>query len=218
LTLSIDVIFVPQGAEYQAVCKGLASRKSAPEVIAIPMGVNAVNNFLKKPDFAGKRVLLMGLAGSLSPQHQIGDVVIYQSCLYIANNSQLLTKNCDTELTQLLQQNLNAKLVKSLTSDRLIYDVKEKQKLAKIYDVNVVDMEGIAILNKFNSVAILRVISDNFNDNLPDLNLAINEEGKLDELKMAIAFLHQPISAIKLIKNSLKALKKLTKVTENLNL
>jgi purine-nucleoside phosphorylase len=218
VSLSIDVIFVPQGAEYKAVCRGLASSNSPPKVIAIPMGITPVTNYLKNYAFTDKRILLMGLAGSLSPQHQIGDVVIYQSCVYIANNSQLLIKNCDVKLTQLLQQNLNAKLVKGLTSDRLISDAKEKPKLAKIYDVNVVDMEGIAILNKFNSVAILRVISDNYNDNLPNLNSAINEEGKLDELKMAIAFLKQPFAAIKLIKSSLKALKNLTKIAKNLNL
>lgn len=218
MSLSIDVIFVPQGAEYQAVCKGLASSNSPPKVIAIPMGITPVTNYLKNYAFTDKKVLLMGLTGSLSPAYQVGNVVIYQSCAYIANNAQLLTKNCDTELNQLLQQNLNTKLVKGLTSDRLIYDAKEKQKLAQIYDVNVVDMEGIAILNKFNSVAILRVISDNYNDNLPNLNSAISEEGKLDELKMAIAFLKQPFAAIKLIKNSLKALKNLTKITENLNL
>lgn len=217
MNLPIDVIFVPQGAEYQTVCKGLAGCQNRPQVIAIPMGVKAVNEFFSKTNFTNKKVLLMGLAGSMSPSYQVGDVVIYQNCFYIANNLQLLSKNCDEELTKLLQQSFNAKLVKGFTSDRLIYSAQEKQKLAQFYDVNVVDMEGIAILNKFNSVAILRVISDNFNDDLPDLNEAINEQGKLENFKIAIAFLRQPLPAIKLIKSSLKALAKLKEIAKKLS-
>ncbi len=214
--MSIDLIFVPQGAEYKAVCRGLAGSMTKPEVVAIPIGVKPVSRYLQGRKFPGKRVLLMGLGGSLSPQHQVGDVVVYESCLYIANNSQIVTKNCDLQLTNFLQQKLAAKLVKGLTSDRLIYNATEKRELEQRYEVSVVDMEGYAVLNRFASVAIVRVISDNCHDNLPDLNWAINDEGKLEEIKMAIAFLRQPLAASRLIRGSLKSLKVLEEVTMKL--
>ena len=214
--MTIDLIFVPQGAEYKAVCRGLARSMTKPEVVVIPIGVEPVSRYLQGQNFTGKRGILMGLGGSLSPQHQVGDVVVYESCLYIANNSQIVTKNCDPQLTNFLQQKLAAKLVKGLTSDRLIYNATEKQALEQRYDVSVVDMEGYAILNRFASAAIVRVISDNCHDNLPDLNWAINDRGKLEEIKMAIAFLRQPLAASRLIRGSLKSLKVLEEVTMKL--
>lgn len=217
----VDIIFVPQGAEYQAVCQGLNNCTSPPQIIPIPIGVKNVSNFLINKEFTDQRVLLMGLAGSLTPEHSVGDVVIFESCLYIANKLQLNEKElncervkcdheatpCDRYLTKLLQEKLNLKSVKALTSDYLVHSAQDKQKLARQYQAEVVDMEGIAILDHFKSVAIIRVISDNFNDNLPNLNPVINEDGKLENKQMLIAFLKQPLAAIKLIKSSLKALK-----------
>jgi hypothetical protein len=214
--MTIDSIFVPQGAEHQAVCRGLARSMAKPEVMAIPMGVKPVSRYLQQQNFQGKRVLLLGLGGSLSPQHQVGDVVVYESCLYIASNSPLVTKNCDPQLTHWLRQKLTAKMVKGLTSDRLIYSPREKRELGLRYDVTVVDMESYAILNHFAAAAIVRVISDNCHDHLPDLNWAITAEGKLDGMKMAIAFLGQPLAASKLIRGSLTGLKILEELTINL--
>ena len=205
--MTIDLIFVPQGAEYKAVCRGLARSMTKPEVIAIPMGVKPVSRYLQKLNSQGKRVLLMGLGGSLSPQHQVRDVVVYESCVYITHNLQVVTKNCHPQLTNFLQQKLTAQVVKGLTSDRLIYNATEKRELERRYDVSVVDMEGYAILDRFTSAAIVRVISDNCHDNLPDLNWAINDEGKLEEIKMAIAFLRQPLAASRLIRSSFKRVK-----------
>lgn len=213
MVFPVDVIFVPQGAEYNAVCKGLANCKTPPEIIAIPMGINSVTNFLRNKQFNDKRILLMGLAGSLSSQYKVGDVVIYENCSYIENKSQLMTKFCHAQLTQLWQKKLNINLVKGLTINHIVYSAKEKQELAENYHLDVVDMEGFACLNHSHSVTIIRVISDNYNDDLPNLNLALNKEGQLDTFKMFLEFLRKPKEAINLIRNSLKALKILEKFT-----
>jgi hypothetical protein len=46
--LSINTIVVPQGAEYQAVCRGLAKAKVKDkiQVIAIPLGVKQMSQVL----------------------------------------------------------------------------------------------------------------------------------------------------------------------------
>ena len=217
MVFPVDLILVPTGPEYKAVCTGLRSSLSPPPVVAIPIGIKSVTNFLKQQQFLAQRVLVMGLAGSLSPQYGVGEVVIYQTCSYIDNQLQLITKNCDHQIINLGAEKLRIKPVKGLTSDKLVYSALEKQKLAQNYPVDVVDMEGIAIVNHFKSVAIIRVISDNHNHNLPDLNFAINAQGKLTAFKMALAFLRQPLAAMKLIKGSLTALKILEKVTSQIN-
>jgi hypothetical protein len=208
------IIFVPQGAEYQAVCRGLGKTINPPQVIPIPIGVKPVTKYLQNYDLTGKRVLLMGLGGSLSPQLKIGDVVIYENCLYVDNKSQLITKQCDSNLVDILSQLLpRAKKVHGITCDRFIHLGNEKQELGQKYNVSVVDMEGFAILNQCQSVAIIRVISDDCHHDLPDLNNAINPQGKLDNLKMTLAFLRQPLASLKLIKGSLNALKILEKIS-----
>jgi len=88
--LPINTILVPQGAEYQAVCRGLSPINAPqPQVIAIPIGCEPVTRYLAKWQKSEQflthpqpNILLMGLAGSLSPQYHLGDIVLYQDCVY----------------------------------------------------------------------------------------------------------------------------------------
>lgn len=77
-------------------------------------------------------------------------------------------------------------------------------------------MESFALLNYFQSVSVIRVVSDNYDDDLPDLNSAITFDGKLNNRKVAIAFLKEPWKAIKLIKNALISLQKLSAIVQML--
>ncbi|NMG61163.1 hypothetical protein E1H12_22285, partial [Geitlerinema sp. P-1104] len=69
MSLSLDLIFVPQGPEYQAV-----KRAQLPiPIVAIPAGLTAVeatlNRWRSQQQYScAKRVLVMGLGGSLIPQ------------------------------------------------------------------------------------------------------------------------------------------------------
>ncbi len=91
----LQAILVPQGAEYQAVCRGL-SRINCPKplVLPIPVGSKPFTQHLERLQEAGHfpkdsppKILLMGLCGSLSPDYAIGDVVVYQGCLYQPNGT-----------------------------------------------------------------------------------------------------------------------------------
>jgi Phosphorylase superfamily len=223
MTLSIDIILVPQGAEYQAVCRGIKKLKSPPpQVIPIPLGINAVTDYFnQKPDLflPNSQVILMGLAGSLSPHYQEGDVLIYNTCMLQSHHNQApfsVVKTNQT-LTNLLDAKLKPKvsLVNGLTTNQVISNSLEKQKLAKIYQTDVVDMEGYAVLsaleNSCISLGIIRIISDNYNYNIPDLTPAITDTGKLKPLTLAWQFSKQPLAAFRLIKGSLIGLKILEK-------
>ncbi|GAB1544189.1 hypothetical protein NUACC21_68650 [Scytonema sp. NUACC21] len=232
LKIPIDAILVPQGAEYKSVCKGL-NRVAIPKptVFPIPMGTLALKNYLKTWQQSvslhpPSRVLLMGLCGSLSTQYNVGDIVVYRSCVYSLKKenkyfppsvSQLL---CDTELTATLQNKLSAKktfMGVGLTSDRLIYSTNEKLHLGQTYSANVVDMEGFVALETLSqlgvAVGMVRVVSDDARHNIPNLTGVLNSDGSLQALPLTMRFLREPIAATRLIFGSLQGLQVLQEVT-----
>ncbi|BAZ42082.1 hypothetical protein NIES4101_80500 [Calothrix sp. NIES-4101] len=239
---AISVILVPQGAEYQAVRKELSRiqnpiHSKIPKVIAIPIGSPGLIKYLQNLDKIAElrkqlqpQILIMGLCGSLKEKYQIGDVVIYESCIYHQNLDSKLIREFDRNLTNNLENQLQLNYpqkisrVKGITCDRIISSAQEKQHLAETNDVDVVDMEGFAILDFFNSffnsinvsVGMVRVVSDDSKHDLPDLNFAISPEGSLKTLPLALGMLRQPIAATRLIKGSLQGLKILEQITTDL--
>ncbi|KAF3891327.1 phosphorylase [Tolypothrix bouteillei VB521301] len=230
--MSIDVILVPQGAEYKSVCKGL-KRVAVPKptVFPIPMGTSALKNYLKTWQQSVRlhphsRVLLMGLCGSLSAQYNVSDIVVYRSCIFSLKTenqefppsvSQL---SCHPELTATLLNKLATKKAFTgvgLTSDRLIYSANEKMHLGQTYNANVVDMEGFVALEHLSqlgiAVGMVRVVSDDVRYDIPNLTNALNSDGSLQPLPLAMGLLREPIAATRLIVGSLKGLQVLQEVT-----
>lgn len=205
------LILVCRGAELKAVNKGFLSSLIKSKIIGLPIGINPVNEQLKNSNNQEKFVLLIGLGGSLSRQYKVGDVVIYNSSSYVNNQQKIEIKYCDRTLNSWLKETLNVPIVKGITTDKLINSAREKVNLSSWGDV--VDMESFAVMSHFNCVSVVRVISDNYDDNLPDLNGAITKEGSLDNFKMSRAFIQEPFKAITLIKNALFSLKKLEEVS-----
>lgn len=215
------IILVPQGAEYQAVCRGLVGVISPPNVIPIPVGIEAVRTYLHKLQVQNHllfhpqmQVLLMGVCGSLNPRYSVGDIVLYENCFY-----QDKCQQCDRTFTAELHSRLSnqVSLVKSLTSDRVICTAAEKKYLGGVYPSDVVDMEGFAVLEFFGQLgiatAMLRVVSDDSHHNLPDLTPVFDPNGALKPLPLALAFIQQPVAAVRLIRGSLQGLKVLQKIT-----
>ena len=216
------LILVPQGAEYQAVCRGLSRVPSSPaKVLAIPMGIEPVRKYLQQfTHDQANRILMMGLCGSLSQKYQVGDIVLYQNCLYQGN-----LQEGDNSFTADIHNQLGDRvsLVKGLTSDRLLYKATEKCQLHEQSGADVVDMEGYAFLEFFHQpsdavspqvqVAILRVVSDDVHHDIPNITSAIGADGSLQPLPLAWKFIRQPLAATRLIIGSLKGLKSLTAVT-----
>jgi Phosphorylase superfamily len=218
--LPINTILVPQGSEYKAVCRGLSGVTGCiPTVVAIPIGMKPLLKYLQQGQFLTpkSRVLIMGICGSLSDRHNVGDIVLYQDCIYQGKQQE-----CDRTFTAQLHSSISYKvsLVKTLTSDRMIWSATEKRHLGETLATDVVDMEGFTALEFFNaagvSVAILRVVSDNCQHNIPDLTAAINSDGSLNPFPLAMGMLRQPLAASRLIRGSLTALKVLEQVTNRL--
>ncbi|MEH2441114.1 5'-methylthioadenosine/S-adenosylhomocysteine nucleosidase family protein [Nostoc sp.] len=215
--LSINTILVPQGAEYKAVCRGLrGGNGSMPTVVAIPVGMKPLLKYLQQAQVLApkSRVLIMGICGSLSDRYPVGDIVLYQDCVYQGKRQE-----CDRTFTTQLHSYIPQKvsLVKSLTSDRVIWSAAEKRHLGETLAADVVDMEGFTALEFFNAIgvtlAMVRVVSDNCQHDIPDLTSAINSDGSLNSFPLAMGMLRQPLAATRLIRGSLTALKTLEQVT-----
>ena len=193
-------------------------------MVPIPIGPEPLTRYLKELQ-AGQfsnhqqlQVLLMGLCGSLTPRYSIGDIVLYEACVYRSKAAPGRLHPCDANLTTLLQENLKerASLVKALTSDRLVWSADEKRHLSQSYGADVVDMEGFAALEVLSpgvAVAMLRVISDDCQHNLPDLTSALSPDGSLQPRSLALGMLRQPLAATRLIRGALRGLRVLQEVT-----
>ena len=227
---TLNVILVPQGAEYQAICRGL-SRVTSPKplVVPIPVGAQSVTDYLKQwqqtEDFSHPpqpAVLVMGLCGSLSPDYRIGDIVLYHECVGTAKASEQGLQSCNGNLTTELHDQLQetAFRVRAITSDRVISSAAEKRELGQRYSADVVDMEGFAVLEILNqtgaAVAMLRVVSDDCHHDIPDLSAAISTDGSIRPVPIALAFGRQPIAATRLITGALRGLRVLENVTTRL--
>ncbi len=222
LEFSQILILVPKGAEHQSVIRGLKSCPNLPQILPIPVGIDPVTRYLQewwqkhdKNSLSFDAVILMGLGGSLSTKLGLGQAALIKSCLKLEND-QLGTVNLsDRQLNTWIQQRLgnNVSLVQGITSDHVITKATEKQKLGQNLNCQVVDMEGWAVLDFFAEkqipVSILRIISDEVNQSLPNLSQAYDPNGNLNAIALAIALLKHPVAAFNLIRGSLKALKQL---------
>ncbi len=237
----ISAILVAQGAEYQAVCRGLSRvSTSTPPVLPIPMGPKPLTQYLENLQKTGSffhphsRILLMGLCGSLNPSQKVGDIVLYKSCvkrwdevrdekdLPLIPSTLPQPLNCDRYLTTEIHRKLaqKAAIVKALTSDRFVNAAASKRLLNQMYQADVIDMEGFAALEMLSqagiAVAMVRVISDDCDRDLPDLSTAFSPDGSLQPLALAIGMMRQPIAAKRLIQGSLQGLRALQEVTASL--
>ena len=201
-------VLVPQGSEYLSVCKGLLEATNKPKVIATPLG-GVIKEFLATLEIEGS-ILVLGVAGGLSKELKQGDVVSYKKCSLWQKGRIESKLTCENTYSD----NMQIKQVEGITSDQLITTPIQKERLSEYGEV--VDMESYLILERFPSATIVRVISDNSQQRIPDLSRAITPQGRLDRLKLTQAFLKEPLAAGHLIYSSLQALDRLKSITRDI--
>lgn len=223
-----DTVLVPQGMEYKTVRQGIEKNQSKIQIIAIPVGIHPLTNFLEqwaqRPEFPDKKpqgLILMGLGGSLSKKYSVGDVIVYQKC-GLMNDSQENKGQCNQFLTEKVFKQLGNRtfIGEGITSDRVICAAQEKLLLGEKYQADVVDMEGYALLRWSQQlnirVAMIRVISDNCQQDLPNLTEAFGEDGSLQPFILASQMLKNPSNSIHLIRSSLQSLRVLKEVANKI--
>ncbi len=203
------IVLVPQGAEYQAVRRGLG--KTSPiGLYAIPIGIEPVTRWLQAQRLNPSRVIVMGLCGALEAQLGRGDGVFYTSCRSPEGEVWPMAVPED------LAQHGLVKRLAGVTSDRILTTAQDKAAFAPLGQV--VDMEGSAIAAFFPDIPVtmVRVVSDRAGQDLPDLTGTIDGEGRLKALALTWAMVRQPQRGIALIQGSLIALTTLETLARHL--
>lgn len=209
-----DALFVVRGAEERAVRRGLARAGAASSIALHPIGIGpAAADAAAQAVLAGAgeppaRVLIAGLCGALSATLEVGDVLFYSTL----RDSDGATVATDAALTARLLDTVPSAQsgIRALATSLIVVEAAEKAQLAQRYDVDAVDMESQALVQRLgeagSSVAVLRVVSDCVDDDLPDLNSAVGADGALSRGALLAASFKRPLAALRMARNGARAL------------
>ena len=206
----IDAVLVPRGAEERAVRAGL--RRSV-AIYPIGIGSSSATAAAEAVSASGapRRVLVTGLCGSLDARFRPGDVLLYAS-IEDTDGVPLAT---DSDLTAAIQRAVPGALsgIRALSVDHIVTRATEKRALAQHRGCHVIDMESLTLLARLHragsSVAVLRVVSDGVDDDLPDLNAVLDVAGHLDPKALARVCLFSPLATLRLTRGAFRALRAL---------
>jgi nucleoside phosphorylase len=138
-------------------------------------------------------VLIAGFGGALDPQCRRNKAVVYECCISAIDGRSTI---CDRVLSQRISAMVDAQPGIGLTTERVIVDACEKRALYNRFGAMVVDMESYCVLDVCTQhglpAAVLRVISDEADDDLPDFNRILQPDGKIDNRKVLGALLGRP--------------------------
>src|ERR1700676_3975652 len=162
-------ILVPRGFEADAVRRAELSAR----VVAVPPGAAAASAL--PPFEAGETGVVVGLCGALR-RLESGDVAIYAREADGARTSVL-----DRPLVDALTAALpGALVVSACTTDRVVTAAATRTALARRFDADVVDMEGVPLATALTArgvrFAMVRVVRDDASRDLPQIGGAIDAE------------------------------------------
>ncbi len=214
----ISTIFVPRGAEADAVRN--AAKRARSNVRVVETGIGPLAAALAADDaLAGAPIgtaLVTGLCGSLSPACDVGETLFYREIV------------CDGGATLVLEPLLGDTLaarvpgaltgIRAFASERIVTSIANKAALAARTHADAVDMESRAVVERLQqrdvAVAVVRVASDGPADALPDLDRALDGAGGMDGLALALAMLRRPRAGVALAINGTRALRALGRSVE----
>jgi nucleoside phosphorylase len=207
----IDAIFVPRGAEADAVRAALGPAPSPVRVLTTGIGPRAALRAADEALAAGppiRRVLVTGLCGLLSPSLTVGDALAYGEVRHPRVGPILLERM----LIDLVAERVPGMQsgIRAIHSDTIVCSAAAKADLANRFDAEAVDMESFALAERLHragvAVAVVRVGSDGARDELPDLESARDGSGGLDTAALVLAMLRRPPAGLRLVANGVRAL------------
>ena len=179
-------------------------------------------------------LLVIGLAGALSPELKTGEVIFYDTCFVFRPEFDTTTEGdqtlqsdgtavCNFQLASSLRRTLvedgwHCVFGAGLTLDFMVTKAQEKLAMGESYGAAVVDMESYDILDICTGLSlpaiVMRVIIDEANQTTPDFNLAITTDGKMNNLKSCLAMMLRPVAAVRFLISLWKAMRALRKVAK----
>lgn len=187
-------LVVASDIEYRAVANVL-KRLPQLSVVLIKSGIGAIGfeelhaHRLVSEDI--DRVIITGFCGALSDELRKGDVVLYDRCRNLTNVIEL-----DRELNERLETKFKPVRGTGLTVTRVVVEASEKKRLWTEYGALAVDMETFAVASVCRErqipVAALRVVSDESDEELPDFNRALGEDGEIIARRIPHVLIERP--------------------------
>jgi adenosylhomocysteine nucleosidase len=159
-------------------------------------------------------LVIAGFAGALDPDLKVGEAIIYDRCL-AAGAQDLAQTRFETTPTdlpfsatvfeRLAGGGLSCRRGSGLSLDRILTRAEEKLLLGRRYDAQAVDMESFEIASHCHMrgvrAAVVRVISDDANSDLPDFPRAFNRNGGVIPAQMARVMLARPVRSAYFLHN-----------------
>lgn len=162
-------------------------------------------------DHRPQQILMMGLAGALSPKLRACDTVVYTACINEVGQ-RLETASHTAFLSSLTASGLSVSSGTGLTLPRMLCTASEKQRLSQ--RAIAVDMESYNVLETASKYAvpasIIRVISDDAHHDLPDLASAIGSDYQTNNTQMAFRLMANPVLGLRFLYNLRRSLQVLT--------
>jgi len=234
--MSLFYIFAASGIEAQPVRKmsvasnGNSLLRCGRNEVALITGAMGPKNARNKADavLSGggisafrkpEAVLSIGLCGGLSLSLPGQRIVAYTECLstQTGNKRACSQEIVDATVAVLASSNIRCDRVVGITSPRIATTPAEKLNLGR-HGASVVDMESYSILDAATRAgvpgAVIRVVSDSVEWELPDFNRALNEDGGLDGWKALRVALGSPLRTLRLLSANRRAMQSLAKALE----
>jgi nucleoside phosphorylase len=166
----------------------------------------------EKPD----AILVIGLCGGLAESLPLQRIVAYTQCLSASSNK-APSLQCSPVLTEavlrsLQQHGIAAETTIGITSPRIATTKTDRLALAHS-GASAVDMESYPILAAAARVgipaAVLRVVSDSPDTQIPDFNSALDAKGALEGRKALWIALGSPLETYRLLTSNKRAMEHL---------
>lgn len=209
------VIVEQNGNRFAVVITGMGignAKAKSEAVLGLAGGESgAVPQTAEKPE----AILVIGLCGGLTEAMREERIVAYTDCLSAGNLPPL---RCSAAMIDAMVENLqthsiNCDRVTGITSPRIASDRSEKMTLAAS-GATVVDMESYEILSAAARAevpaAVLRVVSDSLDANMPNFNPALDANGGLNGRKALGIALGSPLKTLRLVGANKQAMARLT--------
>ncbi len=209
----IDTIFVPAGAEATVVRRAVTHAGAPVRVLETGVGPRAAARAADDAIAAGRfgTALITGLCGLLSPAFTVGDALVYREIRTPSGEPLALDGDFARTVAERISHPQTG--IRALASDDVVISAERKRDLGRRFGVEAVDMESHALTERLQragvSVAVVRVASDGVDDDLPELDRALNGSGGIDAAALGLALVRRPLLGARLTLNATRALRAL---------
>jgi hypothetical protein len=200
--IGTPTLLVPQGAEERAVARAVPGAR----VVPIRAGAAAARWL---PPLLDGPLVLLGLCGALAP-YPVGTIVV---CEVVGDEIGSVSLEDVPAVA--------APRVRAFTAADVVTRADAKRALALRWGADVVEMEGIHVARALSlrnlRCAMVRVVSDAADADLPPLEQSFDREGNLRPASVALALARDPRAAARFVADVRVALRALADVAHTVS-